>query len=365
MQTAIDGKRGKDISRSHSGRSGGEAFGRRKEQTQNHSRPKVCRSGFLKQQLPIIPAKQDEDSLLNEYLSEENFVYLSECAVHYAGLLGKSIELPTGTAHEKISFLFHRFEAILPDKQRLNIELSGDQLRWIIYRYHRWNDHTFYWMPVKFITALSGQIRETAMSFMHLLIRKNGFNRFKNGYEFDYLFDYLNEIIRDDDCHDTEKHTVFKLLESYENGEISVFLDEVYNYKPVDVIRALEEYRPANPQEAKLLDCLRKGVPFISGKNCIMNYDYNPYYKSMSDYDDEYQTVTLDRIIRYVYCTSDFVSSELENILNQEMQESYAAEPVSFHILNHDSELFITDNYPERFSEWFLETVNVIGKITE
>ena len=30
-----------------------------------------------------------------------------------------------------------------------------------------------------------------------------------------------------------------------------------------------------------------------------------------------------------------------------------------------DSKLFIPNDYPERFSEWFLETVNVIGEITE
>ena len=193
---------------------------------------------------------------------------------------------------------------------------------------------------------------------MHLLVRKNG-------YEFDFLFEYLIENIGYSDCNDAEKQTIFKLLESYENGEISVFLDEVYNYKPVDVIRALEEYKPANRQEAKLLDCFRKGVPFISGKNCIMNYDYNPYYECITDRCGEYQSVTLDRIIRYVYCTSDFVTNELENILNQEMQESYAVEPVSFHILNPDSGLFIYGDYPERFSEWFLEMVNVIREITE
>ena len=364
MQTVITGSTAKGISPSNRGRSGIESFGRHKEQAKNNTGQKIYRTGFLKQKLPVIPAKPDEyEVFLKDYLTEENFNYLSECAVHYAGLPGKTIEMPTGMLQDKFCLLYHSFTAILPRKQRLNIETYNGRLVWVIYQYHKWESHTFYWMPVRFITMLSGKIREIAMSFMNLFIRKNSLIRFKHGYEFDCFFDCVSENMNYSDYYDAEREVISKLLESYATGEISVFLDEVYDYKPVNVIKALKGYKPANQMEEKLSDCFKKGLPFISGKNRIMNYNYSPYSESMFDYSNDYPPITLDRMIRYVYDLNDFVSGELEIMLEQEAQEAYAAEPVSFHILNPDSELFITDDYPERFSEWFFEMVDITKEI--
>jgi hypothetical protein len=364
MQKNIVGRTGEDVSPSNRRRSGVETFRRYPEQAKNHSLRKIYRSGFLKQSLPIIPAKPDENDTSTEYLSKDNFYYLWECAVHYAGLLGKTIELTEGTIHEKFCLLYHRFAAILPKKQRLNIELEDNRLRWVVYKYHNWSDRTFYWMPLKFIAMLSGQIREIAMSFMSLFIRKNGLSRFKNGYEFDFFFEWAAESLHCSDYDELEIQANHELLESYDTGEISVFLDEVYDHKPLDVVSALKEYSPANPLETKLIGCFRKGLRFITGENCIMDYHYDPNSEYVHDDYDDTPPVTINRIIRCIYDTDDFITFELEDMTNRYMQETYALEPISFLILQPDSKLFITDDYPEKFAEWFSEMVNITKEIT-
>ena len=98
-----------------------------------------------------------------------------------------------------------------------------------------------------------------------------------------------------------------------------------------------------------------------------MNYDYNPTFESSyieNEYYDYYdEPVTLDRLIRYVYNIDDCVVNELEQICNQHIQQTYSMEPTSYKMLDTDSDLFIQDDYPERFSEWFFEMIDTINKI--
>jgi PRTRC genetic system protein E len=249
--------------------------------------------------------------------------------------------------------------------QHLNFEVCNGRLTWVVYRFHKWNDHAFYWMPVKFITLLTGKIREAAMSFMNLFIRKNGLCRFGNSYEADFFFEWLSETVTAENLQDVERLKLLNLMESYTNGEIAAFLNEVYDYRPVaDMAAMLEECRPANPQEEKLLDMFRRGLPLISGDDSIMNCDYDPYGEYAHEEYDDCQPVTLDRMVRYVWDTDDFVASELEAMNNQCIQETYAQEPVSYHILDTGSKLPVESDYPERFSQWFLKMTDVIKEFT-
>jgi len=220
-------------------------------------------------------------------------------------------------------------------------------------------------MPVDFLNNFSGKFREIALSFMHLFIRRNGLARFKDSYEYDFMFEYLTENISNDDYEQSEKEEYTDLLLSYKAGEISFLLDEVYDCKPIDVAAALETYQPACPREEKLMDCFRKGLPFIS-EDCIMNYDYYPDGEGFpAEYEQDYPPVTIDRTIRYVYTLNDLISNELEGMINQDLQESYATEPTSFMFLHPASILFNPSDYTERFSDWFSEIVNVILTITD
>jgi len=367
MQTTTVKGTGENPCRSYCERIVFKTFERRPPRTKDNSCLSVHRTGFLKQRLGITPAKPDMDgNLIEDYYTDQNYNHLLECAVHYAGLLGKTFKTPKGTAHERFCMIYHRFVEILPKGHELNLDIIHDKMKWIVYRIHEWNFRIFYWMPVDFINELTGKIREIAMSFMHLFIRKNHLSRFSDCYESDFLFEIVGENINFVENNYKEKRKNNNLLQSYQDGEIAAFLNELYTLNPANVAVLLEEYTPANPLEDKLICCFKKGLPFISGKNSIMYYDYNPEidnYPNSQYYDDEYEPFTLDRIVRYVYNLDDCVINELENICNQHIQETYAVQPTSFQILDTCSELFTPDDYPERFSEWFYEMIEITKKI--
>ena len=354
----------------------GENIARRPSRTKDHSRRIIHRTGFLKQPLKTRIAKPDIDHpAINQCFTQENFTFLFECAVHYAELLGKTIDMPTGSIHERICVLYHHFSTVLPESHRLNFELGSpprseeepgkaDRLFWLIYHVHHWENHCLYWIPVKFLTLLSGKIRDIAMSFMHLLIHRNGMFRFCHGYEYDLLFDAAIENVEYYANDESDQKKIEELLLSYRHGAIASFLDELYGYHPLDVAVALEEYHPACPKEKNLLDCLIKGLPFLR-EDCIMNYDYDPYCDGIPEECEDYPPVTLDRIVRYVYEKNDFVSNEFKDFVNQDIQEGYAIEPTSFMYLDTSSKLFNPGNYPERFSDWYWELTDVINEFTD
>ena len=96
-----------------------------------------------------------------------------------------------------------------------------------------------------------------------------------------------------------------------------------------------------------------------------MSYDYDPFAEGFLEEYYDSSPVSLDKMIRYVYDTGDFASLELEDLNNQHIQEAYATEPVSFLMLTPDSKLFVPGDYPERFSQWFFEMLEIINEITK
>jgi hypothetical protein len=363
MQTAVIGSTGGNTGRTHRKRIGikpvrGSTFGKK-----DHPGSRLYRTGFLKQPLKAIAVRPSlDDSVFEECLTEDGFGSLFDCAAHYAGLLGYTIEKPAGKIHERINMLYRHFAGMIPKDQGLNLDMIDGRLMWIIYREHKWKGNIFYWMPVRFITLLSGQIKEIAMSFMNRFIHCNGLERFGNSYDCEYLFESASESLTCNDYSEEECKVIDGLIQSYHGGDIADFLDEVYDYKPVDTVRALEEYRPVNPLEAKLVSCFGKGLPFISGTS-IMAYDYDPHGDGIYGYDDEH--VALNMIIRYVYEVNDFVARELEDMTNQYCRNAYPVEPTTFMILHPDSKLLVPDDYPERFSDWFIEMAGLIDEITD
>jgi len=94
MRTKIVKGTGTNYCRSHRERPVCKDVIGRHSQKKDNSRIGVHRSDFLKHRFEVIPAKHDISDKIKEFLTEDNFDYLLECAVHYANLLGKTIEIP-------------------------------------------------------------------------------------------------------------------------------------------------------------------------------------------------------------------------------------------------------------------------------
>lgn len=315
----------------------------------------------------ILPVTSPEIRISSEkgdinVATAENYRHLLSSAENYARLTGQTLKVKKGRNHShRISLLYEALDTLIP--QHLNIEEQEGKLSFCLYEYHKWDDYTFYWLPIRFAESLPTKLRRITLTFLHLFVRHHRLYSVCEMPFFDYVVEYLMELEEDDDLSAKQCREVSKLAASYYKGSIFHKLKQVQEkeyYK--NLPRAMESYATSNLKERKLLTFIRDGLELIkTGQPSILDYQYNPY----DDGDDEqdYPPVELDRLILLTYDTNDRINEDMVDSANSELRESYALAPVTVRLLSPDTrEAFQKDDYPERFCKWFTEFTQFINK---
>lgn len=329
---------------------------RNKEKTKNYG-AKRCRNAFLKTKLsPIAPKEliREWNSKNINYLTQENYQYLLDSAMQYVGLLGDKLQhIPAAYPGKSISDLYRDLCSKIGDLN-LNIEIIEDKLAFVVWDYHKWDDEYLYWIPLKFIESLSGRLRKITVTFMHEFARSNCIETIDKCPDTEMTLEYLEDNLEDFfPVKDEEYLEHYNLLQSYQSGPISQFLNEVDSksyYKHLS--SAILRYSAKNEFEAKLIEFLQEGLQFIGkSKPSIMNYTYDLWK------DDETYCfpIELDRIVRLIYDDNDWVTEHQIRFLSDELQMNYAMSPITCLFLSPEMKCtFRKDDYPERLGEWIL-----------
>ena len=290
------------------------------------------------------------------YFTNENYEYLLGTARNYASLMEKRLKhRPAKSIGVSIANLYEELDSIIGDVD-LNIEPFGDQLRFVLWKNHQWENYTFYWLPVKFTESLNPKLRKVALSFVHEFMHSNGIYPLHESFEIDWVLEWAEENLYEIDPLKRRKYR--HTINSYKEGRIFNLLKRIYTgtyYK--NLPDAINRYIPKNGFEKELVNSLMKGLQFIGqDKPSIMSYAYDPYY----DEEQDFQPVEMERIIRVIYDQDDFVTKELMEFVNAELRESYDISPATvFYLSPNTAELFSMNDYPERFYKWFNEFCNL------
>jgi hypothetical protein len=328
-------------------------YSRRREQGKKNYGAQRCCNSFLKAVFtPIAP--QAVTRLWNEveynYITKDNYDYLLASALNYASLLGVELKHNPGKSPgEGISNIYDELDGIIGNIN-LNIETNGDKLQFVLWKYHPWEEYTFYWLPVKFAESLNPKLKKIALSFIHQFIHSNGMITTNESYDVEWVLEWAKEGLFE--CEACDRRSILNLLYSYEKGKVRRLMARINNktyYKNLPA--ALDRYVPNNEFERALIGIFREGLQFTGiGKPSIMSYGYDP----LLDEEQDYQPVDMERMIRVVYDTDDFVSDWLMEYANNELRESYDISPATWLPISPDTtELFSMDDYPDRFSKWF------------
>lgn len=320
-----------------------------------------CRNSFLKTSFsPIAPQTVERDwgDETYNYVTKENYAYLVESAMKYASLLKVEIRHNPGKSiGEGISNIYDELNDILGNIN-LNIGPNFDKLEFTLWKYHTWEDYTFFWLPVKFIEDLSPKLQKIAITFVHDFIHSNGMSTLNAMYDAEWVLEWAKDSISE--CDEEDRMTNEKLIKSYESGKVHRLMariDKRAYYKNLPVV--LDKYIPNNAFEKQLIDLFKEGLAFI-GKDrpSIMSYAYDPYY----DEERDFHAVDMERMIRIVYDLEDFVTEWLMDWANQELREAYDISPVTRMTLSPEtSTLFSMDDYPDTFFKWFDKLCTLIS----
>lgn len=313
-----------------------------------------CRNAFLKTSIhPIAPKEiiREWNDVDHNYLTHENYEYLRKSAMQYARLLNvEFIHKPGKTIGEGVANLYSELETIIGDNLNLTFETIEDKLVFVIWCEHRWNDHRFYWIPVKFIRSLHGKFRRIAITFLHDFARSNGTSTLCACDDTDMIIEYLRDSVTDYDFDKKELRKNRDLLDSYQAGPIYRLLQQVDQkcyYKKLP--EAINRYKPQNEFEKKLIKLFREGLQFIGNSTpSIMHYSYDP----LNDVELDCSPVRLDRMFRLHY-DSDWFSESMQEEISSEIQMGYSISPVTMLELSPESTaVFTMDDYPERLEQW-------------
>lgn len=313
-----------------------------------------CRNSFLKTPiLPIAPQTIMRESYCgNSYnlITQENYEYLRDSYFRYAGLMNvKAEHTPGRSIGESISNLYHEMDAIKGDGINLNYEENGGRLYFNLWQTHTWGEYTLYYFPMRFVENLNSKLRRIVITFIHNLMKANGFSTINDEDDVDCIFEWISDPPEDEEPEERKKRE--RLIRSYKKGGKAYnLLDRVWRksyYK--NLPRAIEDYDCKNGFEQGLIELMRKGLEFITPNKSIMYYAYDPFY----DEEPDVLPVGLEQQIRVVY-DFDMLTDYLEDHLTQNLYNSYDIIPIStFEVTPHTEKPFsLEDTYPERFFKW-------------
>lgn len=284
------------------------------------------------------------------YITRENYEFLRDSYLHYAGLLGvEAKHRPARTIGESILRLRTEMDALIGSSLNVNLEYEEDRLFFALWKCHQWGKCTLYWFPVKFLECLNPRLRRITVTFLHQFMWNNSLDTMNDDDDTDYVLEWEAEAAAEEvDKEDRQEY--LKLIESYKNGKIYRLLEQVYTksyYK--NLPKELERYEAKNDFERKLIEAMKDGLELVRPERSIMQYAYDPFF----DENPDFRPMQLERQIRFIYDIDDGITASLEEYFNNCMQETYEIIPTTVYRLSPQTErLFYMDDYPERFFTW-------------
>lgn len=318
---------------------------------------------FLKTTINAIAPKKIEwetSERTVDLITEENYRYLLDSVRNYAGLIGRElVHIPGYSLCESIANLYKELDKLTAEE--VNFEVNQNRLTFCLYRYHRWPDWTFHWLPVSFIDILTGKLKRIAISFIHEFALHNGMTYLTDNDDLDWTIDWMAENAASGEFDKKERGEYRRAIRSYRQGHARFLLERVEKrcyYKKLS--QAIDRYEPTNEYEACLTALFKEGSQFFKDDSpSIMHYLYDSY-DNMQERD--MISIDPDRMIRVVYDADDVLNENLSEMVNTELQNcDYIVTPATALYLTPElKKTFSMDDYPERFSKWIERFVEFI-----
>jgi hypothetical protein len=286
------------------------------------------------------------------YITRENYEHLLASAERYAFLSGKELgHSPGSTPGEGIANLYRELSAMVGDDVNLNIETNDDRLVFVLWRYYRWGEYYFYWIPVKFLEELNPQLRRLAISFLHRFLRGNNLVTTNGSCDFEMMTEHFHERSRDTAEENPEE--LARLADEYcRDGRVGRLMGRIETgdyYKRLDL--ALDRYVPRSAYETRLVALVKRGLEFAGGGHpSIMTYAYDPL---RDEKNEECYSVSPDRMIMLTYDVYSEIEAEARSYIQSEINEGYEIMVSATLVLTPDGDgIFTMDGYPSRFYEY-------------
>ena len=324
-------------------------LGTKKKDTAATGRHNAFLTGRITPFAPDFWHKYEHDGSLVNLTTPDNFNYLYQSALNYAGLMG--IKLPFryrkgGSPRLKIIELHKVMEENVPEC--VNLEEKDGRLHFCLFRYHDWPEPALFWIPIDFTERLPVSLRNIVREF----VRHHGVCNVTEAFCYDFAIEELEDWEnRDSDASPKEIRANRRLADSYQSGKRAEALKRMSG-KPFcnSLEEAVRNYRAKKGKEQKLLELIREGMALITPESPdLTDYLYDWAYEEERDF----YPVGMESQVMLVYSTCDALAECIKGYMNSDYQETYALTPVTYKLLTPETDCLLQmGDYPERLSKW-------------
>ena len=183
------------------------------------------RHDFLTDKIPPLSPdfwhKDGYDGSPVNLTTPENFNYLYQSALNYAGLMG--IKLPFryrkgGSPRLKITELYKAMDESVPEC--INLEEKEGRLHFCLFRHHDWPEPALFWIPIDFTERLPVPLRNIVWEFIRQFVRHHGVCNVTEAFCYDFAIEELEDWEnRDSDASPKEIRANKRLADSYQSGK--------------------------------------------------------------------------------------------------------------------------------------------------
>jgi len=316
-------------------------------------RPK---NDFLKKVFRPIPAVW-----FNPLFNPNSYDCLYASAKNYAGLLGSHFDLTP--SKKDFLGLFSYFQNLLPEGQFLLLIEENDKLLFKIFFGEDFLLREVFYIPVILLNRTEGIFRDILLTFLQHLHYRYKLPQKENVYDYEMIVDcYFEEW----NGHDEEDPEQLNFLEAYRKGYINDTFSLIYQM-PVRTITELEKliknYIPENQMKKRLIASIRQGINILQMDKNIFDYLCHPEKddRNFDNVEDEC-IIGAERLFRFIYSNTDFVTESYLEYLNTEITESVCEYfPRKSLILYPETDRLLEVDFVEYFFTWLIEFITELN----
>jgi hypothetical protein len=288
--------------------------------------------------------------------NRKNYDCLYASAKNYAGLSGSHFDFQA--SKPDFPGLLCYMESLLPPHQHVLLEEEAGQLSFRVWFGTDFLIGEVFFIPIGILDRTEGRLRDILLAFFQLFRQAHGFPAKDDLFDYEMIVEEYETWQDPDD--DPER---WNYIQAYKSGYIHDTFSLIYR-KPGRSIEELEQlitgYTARNEAESRLFGSIRTGLNLMLTGKSIFDYVRRPAEGDDNFYDpDEEYMIEAERMLRFIYSGSDFVSECYMEYLNTESGDcSNEYFPRNSIVLTPETDRLLEVDFVECFFTWLAEFIS-------
>lgn len=284
--------------------------------------------------------------------SMDSYLYLYETAKKYLTDNDLPFKLKPDGDFTKLFTYFERSLELDSISVYPMITQLDNKLEFMLYNI--FSSETLHFIPINILHKTEGHFREIIREFFTFFFHDQNLTKNEEQHEMGYL-DSEEEYFDEGEDYESCFHDFVMRLKYGDIGDLYNEIEESLPKSAFELINMIENYKPKNNAEKKLLNCISKGLSILkSGKKI---FDYSTIHANL---DHSCIYCTIDYTLRFIYSEEE-MNEFIVRCVNDSASDGSEFFSSNFIPLSPDkSRAFRNDPFVVNFFDWIINLIDIL-----